>query len=366
MLNDLLQAELIACPVCRGMVDGQFIDHPLYMAQTLEQADGVVVQGFLGCRGCTVRHPIVDGVAIVFKNTAEWLRQQERPVLGRGDLDAAMSNWLANAWADDQDPNWRRQMLGIYAQDLAGESDRPHEFSKALEATRQQTRAFIEQRQAAVVASLGDDPLVLDAGCAVGASSLGLQRAGARVIALDHDFGPLRMLATLLREGSIEVPHWRAGGNDYSSTTVQLPAETDRSKIAVIASDATDPPFRPGIADAVTAYNVIDNVAEPVLLLRQLHAILKTGGTLISSSPYDWVSRCTEPEHRLGESIRADPKDGDAGRALIALLTGLLPSHAPEMSMTVQHEHPGLPWVLHRHDRSAHLFMSHYVEASKG
>lgn len=374
MLRNLLAQQLLTCPACRGVREGQFHDHPLHLHQVLEERDGHLVQGFLACRGCSVRYPVIDGVAVIIKDTAAWLRRQERAVFWRDDLSFGLGSWLLQAWPDDQDPNWRRQMLATYAWNFhpdgeGGDAGAGEDASASawLFQRRRRTLEFLAERQRLLVEGAGHQPLVWDAGASVGASSLAMAAMGARVVAMDLDFGPLRLLARLLRERRVTVPRWRHGGFDYVPREITLPPDCPPSQVAVIAADASDPPVRARSMNAVTAYNLLDNAADPVLLLRQLVAALRPGGTLVLSSPYDWVSRATPLHKRLGEALRRSAGDEpDAATALRHLLTGALPALAPELHCQITHEVQQLPWVLPRHERSLHIFISHYLEARRG
>lgn len=347
MLNALIAQGLLTCPSCRGWRDGAFINAPLRLGEVWVERQGRPQQGLLRCTGCGVAHPILDGVAVIVRDTGAWLRASERPVMWRGDLAPGLERWLRGAWSEEEDPNWRRQMMAIY--------------SRALEGPASEAEEVYEARRAALVQG---DLLALDAGCGAGQATLSLARLGARVVAVDLDFGPLRALATLLEEGVARVPRWRHGGGDFTTAELRLPEGVSADRVALIAADMMDPPFAAGGFDLACCYHLLDNVPEPVKLVRQLHGALRPGGRLALASPYDWSPRATPIAARLGESISAQGSP-DPAQAMRALLTGGLPQHAPELAMELLTDLDGLPWSLERHARSVHTYRCHYVEARR-
>lgn len=366
MLSSLLEQGLLACPACRRVEAGVFRDAPLVLASLAEERGGRPWQGFLVCAGCSTRYPIVDGVPVILKDLAGWVREQERSLMWRQDLDPGLEGWLRASWSEQQDPNWKRELLATYARDLAPLTGSGDHFPAALVDQQRATRAFLLERQRRLLAAAGPDPLVVDLGAGVGAQALAMAGLGARTIALEREFGPTRLLSRLLLEGRVTVPRWRHGGSDFVPAALELPAGVAPAGVLPLVGDALDPPFRGGRLPLVTAYNLLDNVGDPLVLLRQAHALLAPGGTLVLASPYDWTDRCTPLALRLGASIRVDASaEPDPAQALRDLLTGRLPALAPGLSMELEHETAELPWLLQRHGRSWHVFLSHYLEASR-
>ncbi len=364
VLARALAARVLWCPVCRGLRGGVYHDSPVELAEVFEEEAGVVVMGALRCLACPARFPIVDGVAILLRDLAAWTRREERSLLGRDDLPGPLRDAFLLAWSDDEDPGWRREMLAIYARDPdpaapPAPDDAPDGLAAALAAAAREGRAYLAARRRALAADLAPGAWAADLGCGVGASSLDLAAAGAGaglgVLALDAAFAPLRALALLLRRGVIDVPRWRHGGDDFPSARV-VREDARGAPVLPVVGDALDPPLGAGRLELVTAYGLLDNVANPVVLVRQAAAALRRpGGRLALSTPFDWVSRCTPREERLLEP--------DPAAALDRLLAGGEPERAPGLRLALEHARDDVPWVLRRHRRSAHAFLCRYVEA---
>jgi SAM-dependent methyltransferase/uncharacterized protein YbaR (Trm112 family) len=367
MLQTCLEASLLRCPTCRGVHEGQYHDQPLIHGQTFGGDDvGRLWDGFLLCAGCPARFPVVDGVPILAQDMQTYLQRMQGPVFGRRDLHPELSSWILSGFGDDLDPAWRRQMLAIYAQTLVADQAREPAVPcvTGLEAEIARTNAFLGERRRALLGeskASGAAPLVLDAGAGVGASSLDLAACGARVLALDHELGALQILSRLLRWGECEVPSWRHGGTDYVSATVARP-DAKTAAVLPLAADALTPPLAADSVDFAFAYGLLDNVEQPLVLIRQLHALTRPGGTIALMTPYDWASRCTAREHRLGEGIRRGGNP-DPAQALRDLLSGGFPRLAPGLRLEITFEQDDVAWILPRHRRNYHVFLCHYVEA---
>lgn len=364
VLETALKAGRIVCPTCRAPdSSGRVSAAPLGLGR-VDRVDrgGAPLHGLLRCTRCPAAFPLVDGVAVVVKDTAAWIRAQERTLFWRDDLPWGLEDWLRRAWGEDADPNWHRQMLAVYGRPLMRPEDQAEsalpEAILGLVGGWENHHADRRRRQLS-----GADLWALDAGCALGAGALDASRHARGVVALDKDFGALRLLARLLREGEAPVARWRHGGADHVPAQLVLPEGTRPERVVVVAGDALEPPLAARSFGLVEALNLLDNVREPVLLLRQLHGLLEPGGLLTVSSPFDWSPQATPPGQRLGEALRAQ-EGPDPGQALVALLEGRFGTLTPELAMTVL-SRVELPWVLPRHRRSAHVFVSTVVEAVK-
>lgn len=363
-LRSWLDAGLLFCPACRGIYEGAYREAPLALDEVWAEAAGRVLHGQLACSGCAARYPVVDGTPLVAADLPALIARERVGVFWREDLPTPLRERLVSAaFPEDQDAAWRRTMVAIYSEGLeATREDDPSPVATAVREAADRTRAYYAERLGALLGPL-EAPWIVDLGCGVGEQALVAARLDAHVLALDASVPPLRLLARLLREGQAEVPSWRHGGNDYVSRTVAIPAE-GRDRVTPLCGDALSPPLGAASLDAVTCFNLLDNVSNPAVLLQQIHGALKPGGVLALSTPYAWAEACTPPPARLGETIRAGD-DPDPAAALVALLQGELPAVAPGVRFEVTLDRRDVPWALRRNRRSTHLFHCHYVEARK-
>ena len=65
-----------------------------------------------------------------------------------------------------------------------------------------------------------------------------------------------------------------------------------------IVADISNPPFFANSIDCILLLNVIDSYESPFLLLQQVEALLKKGGTILFSSPFAWNDDITPPREQ--------------------------------------------------------------------
>ncbi|HWP67343.1 MAG TPA: methyltransferase domain-containing protein [Candidatus Limnocylindria bacterium] len=114
-----------------------------------------------------------------------------------------------------------------------------------------------------VLASLPPQARVVDAGCGMGKWPIALRRLGHHAVGLD-----------------------------LSRAALELARDRDPA-VPLVVADARCMPLRSHVLDAVLSEGVVEHEEEgPLASLRELHRVLKPGGTLILDVPYDnWLRR---------------------------------------------------------------------------
>jgi SAM-dependent methyltransferase len=136
--------------------------------------------------------------------------------------------------------------------------------------------AFMERRTAAthapeMLALLRPGMDLLDLGCGPGTITVGLARAVApgRVVAVDVDPGQAE--ATRARAAAAGVP------------------------VEAVAADAAALPLRDASVDAAFSHALLEHVADPVAVLREVRRVLRPGGVALVASP-DWDGFLLAPD----------------------------------------------------------------------
>ena len=108
--------------------------------------------------------------------------------------------------------------------------------------------------------------------------------------------------------------------------------------------------------------NVVDSVAAPIELLRQLPLVLEPGGRALLASPYDWSPAVTEPPAWIGGHSPRAPGAGRSDAILRALLTpGGHVASVEGLELTAEAD--DVPWQVRHHERSLTTYRLHMVAA---
>ena len=200
MISELVDANLLTCPACRGpLPDGAGLrSAPLQWVAVHTEAAGRPVHGLLECSACRCRYPLIDGVAVVFADTAEWLRGQARSVQARVDLPGPLADFLGQAWAEDDAAGWHRQMRAVYSRSLLGADGPSMGLADQLTASLRACSAErLDARRGALLSHLG-----------MGANIANIDTLGFR--AQDHPPGQWR--ENIANSDTLEIPRARDVG----------------------------------------------------------------------------------------------------------------------------------------------------------
>ncbi|HZQ48534.1 MAG TPA: putative 4-mercaptohistidine N1-methyltransferase [Verrucomicrobiae bacterium] len=143
----------------------------------------------------------------------------------------------------------------------------------------------------------------LDLGCSVGRASFELARHCGEVIGIDYSKRFIITAGHLRKNGSFLFGYVEEGELTQSVTAV-VPKEIRRERVWFENGDATNLRRDLGTFDVVLVANLIDRLRQPRKCLARLPRLLKSGGQLIITSPYTWMSEYTPRKNWLGGFVR--------------------------------------------------------------
>lgn len=350
--------ELLApvCPVCRSQ---------LGLVKVADQKDDIVVSGILQCENanCLHEYPIIDGVPIIVRELRNYLAQNQAYITARDDLPECINGILGDGLGEGTAFNNARQQLSCYCWDHYGDLD-------PVETQRDPSPGAISRMLESVVLQLTFDKndtesnlAILDVGCSVGRGTLDLAaRFDAPSLGIDVNFPMLRLAQQVLRFGEVRYPRRRVG-LVYDERTFPVPLPS-RQHVDYWCCDATALPLAPRRFELVVGLNVLDCVASPLDFLKQTELMMRPGGRLVLSCPYDWSANATPTEAWIGGHSRRGDSQGASEPVLRSLVTPGMHQQSIE-DLHIDREIENVPWHVRMHDRSYVAYSVHMIVASK-
>lgn len=320
------------CPSCRARGE----DVPLHLQIELCEEEDVAA-GVLRCGTCGQAFPIISGVPILMPDLAGWLANNLHLML-QADIAGAAAEAVVGALAGpDSAFNLVRQQQSTYGESHYGTLDEGE--------TTHGPEGAVSLLQLGLDQAAPPSGPVLDMGCAVGGTSFALcDRADDLVLGVDVNW-PLLKIARQAREtGWVRYP-LRRGGVTYDRRTGRLMcAHPERADFWI--ADALALPFATGTFAQVVGLNLIDCVADPARMVREVTRMLAPEGRYLLSTPFDWASHATPPHLWL-----AGPE------ALTQMLT--------ENGLVLDQIHDA-NWRLHLHDHSTMTYRVKFFTGQRG
>jgi SAM-dependent methyltransferase/uncharacterized protein YbaR (Trm112 family) len=185
---------------------------------------------------------------------------------------------------------------------------------------------------------LQPEGVVIDIGCGLGRMVAELSARGAtRVIGIDLSARMVEEAATLLASRQPVPVRLNLVGERTINATLELPFQRDYD---FLAGDATWLPLVDGKIDLALCLNLVDRVKEPRKVVAECWRILRPGGKLLISDPYDWE----------GENWRAiDGQLADMGQWFAG------------SAWRRMKEIDGIPFVLRRSSRRIIVYLNHCI-----
>jgi SAM-dependent methyltransferase/uncharacterized protein YbaR (Trm112 family) len=353
MLKEAFDQIELFCPRCRRPGPDHIIQSELEMGDILAWDGDFILEGFLICTNpqCRFRYPILNGVPIIVKDLKGWVESSQSSLTNITGNYSGMQIWLADLVKSGAQARTEQAVSSAYLDFHYGDmEDAPAPIrSIADPASYWQTMNDMAQPSRS-----DHNMLAIDIGCSVGRFTFDLARLYSLAIGIDTNFAPVSLAACFQRNKQV-VYERKIHGNVYKE---YAKAYVPPRNVLFMVADALDPPFRAQYFDFVAALNVLDSIRIPLMLIGQIDALLKPGGELLLSSPYEWNADICNPS----EWLESDESDGPA---MVRLIFEGKMFKEMGLRFSVLQEQMDVPWILRNHRRYWNLFFVHLLKLRK-
>lgn len=344
------------CPVCRG--DSR-ADQPLVISKVICESNEDIIEGILLCPSadCQREFPILDGIPIIVGPLRTYVTDNVHPAMFRTDLSEEMESLLGDCFGPGSAYDVQRQLLSAYAWDHYGDCD-----------------AIVDQSDFApgsIIRSLREalrttGPMppgpMIDMGCSVGRTTFELaEHQDDLALGVDLNFSMLRIASQVLRTGRVRYPRRRVGVV-YDRREFSYSSSRGRN-VDFWACDLLALPFALQNVSTIAALNVLDCVSAPITFLESSCHMLRPGGKLIMTTPFDWSPTATAVESWLGGHSQRSPEHGASEVFVRKLFTEGAPGRIPDMNLVAERQ--SVPWQVRLHDRATMSYSMSLLIAEK-
>lgn len=352
MREKLIEQIEFICPQCRRAGAEGIVQSPLQLDQVFKREKDFVLEGFLVCSntecGCT--YPVLEGVPVVLKDIEGWWHSEKSKLCGIASDAPEIHDYFEALDLGEPASHAETSQLSAYM-DLhyGGLHDAPGSFASWADPEQ-----FWKTVVGIALPETEKHPRSIDLGCSVGRYTFELGRLSDLALGIDINFSAVSSAASFHRNRKVHYERRKHGRQFEELETSYLVPEN----ALFIVADVLEPPFKAESFDLVAGLNLLDNVKLPLVLIGQMDALLRSGGSLILGSPYEWRADICEP----AEWLESDKMD--APEMVRRILEG---KTFPQMELKyeVLQELFDVPWVLRHHDRHWSYFKVHLIKAKK-
>lgn len=336
-----------------------------------------LLEGILRCARCRAEYPIVCGIPILHHDTPKYLRNHYHFLVGSGRALGCLSDSLRAALLQQvlldlrkpeeelfpAQPKYTREgrldfltQVGPYlcnhydnlaevvppADPLYGVLQRypgrnPHVVLERFAAKHHHGHGGLAGRAG----------LAVDIGCHVGGFLAKQAQRCRLVFGVDLSFENLLLAGRILRGRPTHLTRYRLyrEGTRYTWRTLNA---SPVPNVEFVVASGTHLPFKPDTFDMVSSCNVVDIVPEPLTLVDEKLRVLKTGGLLLTSDPYQFYGVLME---RLKPYRHKSP---------LAIIKDRI---ARETEILEEEDY--VPWVTHNYNRHYLIYHNHCLAAIK-
>jgi SAM-dependent methyltransferase/uncharacterized protein YbaR (Trm112 family) len=369
-----MKQEALRWLVCPGRVGARRCHGTLQVEQEMSNWDKdsqESLEAILRCDRCKRTFPVVCGIPILMDELPKYLRRNYYFLVGccreQGSLSDEMKTALLNyvllelkTGKEEIFPTARSYTreaqldflteIGPY---LCNHYDDLGSVVKPSNPLYDFLRAYSTRNPHAVLEgfaahhSNGGQGLALDIGCHVGGFTALQAQRSRFVFGLDVSFESLLLASQILKGRPKRLDRYRLyqEGTRYHWRNLHAPR---CQNVEFVVATGDNLPFKASSVDTVSSCNVVDIVPKPMELVDEKLRVLKKGGLLLLSDPYEFYGVMFK---RLETRSRKSP---------LRLIKQRMASQ-----IRIVQEEDDVPWITHKYNRSYMIYYNHCLAGIK-
>jgi len=330
------------------------------------------LEAILRCDCCKKTYPVVCGIPILMDELPKYLRRNFYLIVGccraQGGVSDEMKTALLNyvlldlkTGEEELFPTARRftrqTQLGFLTEvgpylcnhydDLGSvvkPSDPLYEFLRAY--STHNPHAVLEGFAARY--SNGGQGLALDIGCHVGGFTALQAQRSRFVFGIDVSFENLLLASQILKGRPKRLDRYRLyqEGTRYQWRNLHAPR---CQNVEFVVATGDNLPFKASSVDTVSSCNVVDIVPEPLKLVDEKVRVLKKGGLLLLSDPYEF------------NGVRFKRLETRSRKSPLRVIKQRMASQ-----IQIVQEEDDVPWISKEYNRGYQIYYNHCLAGLKG
>jgi len=369
-----MKQEALRWLVCPGREGARRCHGTLQVEQAMSDWDEdpqESLEAILRCDRCKTTYPVVCGIPILMNELPKYLRRNYYFMVGccraqgslSDEMQAALLNYVLldlKTGKEELFPTARRYTrqtqldflteVGPYLcnhyDDLGSvvkPSDPLYEFLKAY--STRNPHAVLEGF--AAYHGNGGQGLALDIGCHVGGFTALQAQRSRFAYGLDVSFENLLLASQILKGRPKKLDRYRLyqEGKRYHWRKLHAPR---CQNVEFVVATGDNLPFKASSVDTVSSCNVVDIVPKPMELVDEKVRVLKKGGLLLLSDPYEFYGVMFK---RLKTRSRKSP---------LRVIKQRMASQ-----IRIVQEEDDVPWITHKYNRSYMIYYNHCLAGIK-
>jgi len=330
-----------------------------------------ILEAILRCDGCKRTYPVVCGIPILMDELPKYLRRNYSFMVGfcqaqaslSDEMQAALLNYVLldlKTAVEELFPTSRRYTretrlgfltgIGPY---LCNHYDDLGSVAKPSDPLYDFLQGYSSRNPHAVLEGFaarhgnGGRGLALDIGCHVGGFTALQAQRSRLVFGVDVSFENLLLASQILKGRPKRLDRYRLyqEGTRYQWRNLHAPR---CQNVEFVVATGDNLPFKASSVDTVSSCNVVDIVQEPLKVLDEKLRILKKGGLLLLSDPYEFNGSRFK---KLKTRSRKSPLK-------------IIKQRITNQIRIVQEE-DHVPWVTQNYNRGYEIYYNHCLAGIK-